>query len=71
MTKQTKTETQHDKARDIGEDALDALAKGKPEEAQKKIDEAKRLDPSALEELVEDLEEDAGSDPNIARKLPD
>jgi cellobiose-specific phosphotransferase system component IIA len=68
--RKAKAETQHEKARDKGEEALQALAEGKPEEADRKIAEAKRLDPSALEEIVEDLDEDAGSDPEVARKLP-
>jgi len=35
------------------------------------IEEAKKLDESSLVEVVEDLEEDAGSDPDAAKKSPD
>jgi hypothetical protein len=35
------------------------------------IEEARKLDESALGEVVQDLEEDAGSDPKAAEKLPD
>jgi hypothetical protein len=62
-------EARHELARDKGEEALDALAKGRSDEADRKIQEAKELDPSALQELVEDLDEDAGSDPGAAKRV--
>lgn len=61
---------QHEKARDLAEDALGALAKGKQAEADKLIEKARKIDETALKEVVQDLEEDAGSDPNAAKKLP-
>ena len=61
----------HEKARDLAEDALGALAKGQEGKADRLIEEAKKLDESALEEVVQDLDEDAGSDPDAARNLPD
>lgn len=64
-------EDRHEKARDLAEDALGALAEGREKEADKLIEEAKKLDESALEEVVADLDEDAGSDPDAAEKLPD
>ena len=57
----------HEKARDLGEAALGKLAEGQEAEADQLIEEAKKLDESALKELVQDLEEDAGSDPDAAK----
>lgn len=68
---QEKPDAQHEQARALGEEALEALSKGKDGDASRKIDKAKQLDSSALEELVEDLDDDAASDHDIARKLPD
>lgn len=61
---------QHERARDLAEDALGALAEGKEGRADQLIEKARKLDESALTEVVEDLDEDAGSDPNAAKKLP-
>ena len=61
----------HEKARELAEDALGALAKGQEDKADRLVEEAKKLDESALEEVVQDLDEDAGSDPEAAEKLPD
>jgi hypothetical protein len=60
-------EDRHEKARDLGEEALGKLAEGQEAEADQLIEEAKKLDESALKELVQDLEEDAGSDPDAAK----
>jgi hypothetical protein len=60
----------HEKARGLAEDALGELTKGREGEADRLIEEAKKLDESALAEVVEDLDEDAGSDPDAAKKLP-
>lgn len=61
----------YEKARDLAEDALGELAKGREDKADRLIEEAKKLDESALEEVVQDLDEDAGSDPKAAEKQPD
>ncbi len=47
----------HEKALDLTEQALEALDKGKEGQADKLIEEAKKLDPSAPAEVVEDLKE--------------
>jgi hypothetical protein len=60
----------HEKARNLGEAALGKLAEGQVAEADQLIEKAKKLDESALKEIVEDLDEDAGSDPNAAKKSP-
>lgn len=62
------SDDKHEKARDLTEQALEALDKGKDAEADKLIEQAKKLDPSALTEVVEDLDEDAGSDPDAAKR---
>ncbi len=45
----------HDKALDLTEQALDALEKDDEPKADKLLEEAKKLDPSSVEEVVEDL----------------
>ena len=54
-------EDKHDKALDLTEKALDALDSGDERKADQLIDQAKKLDPSAVEEVVHDLEEAEGS----------
>lgn len=55
MTEDTKDK--HEQALDLTEQALEALDKGDEGRADKLIEEAKKLDPSAPAEVVEDLEE--------------
>ncbi len=45
----------HKEARDLGEQALEALDKGDEAKADALIEKAKKIDPTALEEIVEDL----------------
>lgn len=52
----------HDQARGLVEDALGKLAEDKPDQAEALIRKAQAIDPSAAEEVVADLDEDAGSD---------
>ncbi len=49
----------HEKAIDLTEQALEKLTDGDGKAADKLIDQAKKLDPSAPEEVVRDLDEDA------------
>ena len=51
----------HEKALDLTEAALEALTKGDGKKADKLIDEAKKLDLSAVQEVVKDLEEAEGA----------
>ena len=60
----------HEKARNLGEAALGKLAEGQEAEADKLIEQAKKLDESALVEIVEDLDEDAGSDSAAPKRAP-
>lgn len=47
----------HEKALDLTEQALEALDKGNESQADQLIEKAKKLDPSAPAEVVQDLEE--------------
>lgn len=61
-------EKAHEQARDLAEDALDKMAHGDDKGADKLIEASRKIDPTAAEEVVQDLEEDTGSDPNAAKK---
>ncbi len=52
----------HEKARDLAEKALDEYAKGDQAKGDKLAEQAVQIDRSAVEEVVQDLDEDAGSD---------
>ena len=60
----SENEGKHDKALDLTEEALDALDSGDERKADRLINQAKKLDPSAVEEVVHDLEEAEGSSVN-------
>jgi uncharacterized protein HemY len=47
-----------ERARDIAEQGLDKVIEGDEEEGEKLIDQAKKLDPKAVEELAEEIEHD-------------
>ena len=53
----------HEKALDLTEQALDKLEEGDKASADRMLDEAKRLDPSAVEEVVKDLDDAAKAQP--------
>ena len=53
------SDDKHEKALDLTEQALDKLHEGDEKAADALIDKAKSLDPSAPEEIVAELEEDA------------
>lgn len=50
-------EDKHEKALDLTEAALDAIDQGDETKADKLIDQAKKLDPSAPQEVLKDLDE--------------
>jgi hypothetical protein len=52
-----KQQDKHEKALDLTEAALEALDRGDEAKADKLIDQAKKLDPEALKEVVQDLAE--------------
>lgn len=51
-------ENRRERARDIAEEGLGRILEGEEEEGQKMIDQAKKLDPKAVEELAEGVEQD-------------
>ncbi len=51
----------HEKALDLTEQALEKLTDGDEAAADKLIKEAKKLDPSAPAEVMQDLDEDAAT----------
>ncbi len=51
------TKDKHEQALDLTEQALEALDKGDEGQADQLIEKAKKLDPTAPEEIVEDLKE--------------
>ena len=53
------SDDKHERALDLTEQALEKLDEGDEKAADKLIDEAKTLDPSAPKEIVADMEEDA------------
>ena len=56
---------QHETARQMTEDALTEYVKGDQQKGNKLVEEAKRTDPSAVEEVLQDLDEDAEADHNV------
>ena len=54
-----KTDGKYEKARDLAEAALGEYAKGDEKKGDKLAEQAMRTDRHAVEELVEDLNEDA------------
>ena len=61
MADDTPNQQAHEQALDLVEEALDKL-EDKPKEAEHLLDKAQSIDPSAAEEVLSDLQEDAGSD---------
>ena len=51
------TDKKHEQALDLTEEALGAMDEGDERKVDRLIDKAKKLDPSAPEEIVKDLEE--------------
>ena len=51
------TDKKHEQALDLTEQALEAMDEGDERKADHLIDKAKKLDPSAPQEVVKDLEE--------------
>lgn len=51
-------ENKRERAHDIAEEGLDKLIEGDKEEGEKLIDQAKKIDPKAVEDLAEEVEHD-------------
>jgi hypothetical protein len=58
----------HESARQITEDALGAYAKGDDKKGDDLVEKAKQTDSSAVEEVLDDLEEDAGADHSVPKE---
>jgi len=55
-------------AREVTEEALDAYVQGDNKTGDKLVDEAKRKEPEAVKEVLQDLDEDAGSDHSVPKE---
>jgi len=51
-------ENKRERAREIAEQGLDKVIEGEEEEGERMIDQAKEIDPKAVEELAEEIEHD-------------
>jgi hypothetical protein len=47
-----------DRARDLAEEGLDKMIEGDEEKGRRMIDEAKKIDPKAVQDLAEEVERD-------------
>ena len=56
----------HERARDLAEQALERYAKGDRKQGDKLAEQAVETDRSAVEEVVAEIDEDAGSDHSAA-----
>lgn len=50
--------SERDRARDIAEEGLDKIIEGDDEKGRRMIDEAKKRDPKAVEDLAQEVERD-------------
>ena len=62
MAQKPQDDGSYDEARKLAEDALDAYAKGNPDQGDKLVEEAKSTNVEAVQEVVDELEEDKDSD---------
>jgi len=51
-------EDKHDKAHDLAEQGLDKMVEGNRKEGEKLVEEARKLDPKAVQEVASEVEED-------------
>lgn len=51
-------DSKRERARDIAEQGLDKVIEGDEKEGEKMIDQAKKIDPKAVEELAAEIEHD-------------
>ena len=58
----------HERARELAEQALEEYAKGDKKKGDQLAEEAARIDRSAVEEVVQELDEDAGSNPDAVNR---
>ena len=58
----------HETARQTTGDALGAYAKGDQEKGDELAEKARQMDSTAVQEVIDDLDEDAGSDRSVPGK---
>jgi hypothetical protein len=58
MADQHKQSPEHQKAHDLAEEAIDKAAEDKQAEANRLVDEAKKIDPKIADEMAEEVEAD-------------
>ena len=58
----------HERARELAEQAMEEYAKGDKKKGDQLAEEAARIDRSAVEEVVQELDEDAGSNPDAVKR---
>jgi hypothetical protein len=58
----------HEQARDLAEQALEEYAKGDKKKGDQLAEQAAKIDRSAVEEVVQELDEDAASNPDAAKR---
>jgi hypothetical protein len=51
-------ENKHDKAHDLAEQGLEKVIEGERKEGEKLVEEARKLDPEAVQEVAQEVEED-------------
>jgi len=61
----------YERARDLAEQALEHYARGDQRKGDELAEQAVLLDRSAVEEVVQELDEDAGSNPDAAFRAGD
>ena len=61
-------QNKHDRARDLAEDGLDRAIEGDERNGRRMIDEAKKLDPEAVEEIAEEVEREREKAENFTGK---
>ena len=62
MAQKPRDDGSYDEARKLAEDALDAYAKGNPKQGDKLAEQAKSTNVEAVQEVVDELEEDKTAD---------
>jgi hypothetical protein len=57
----------YDQSRDLSEKALDAFVEGDEDKGAKMVEQAKAIDPRAVTDVAQELDEDAGSEHDPAK----
>ena len=60
-------QNKYDEARSLSEKALEALVEGKEDNAEKLLEQAKAIDGRAVNDVVQELDEDATSEHDVTK----